>query len=397
MTGSVALTCLLVLALAAALHIELRRKHVYIWLREYVRRRAPAVADGPVHILFCFVDHFEPGWGRPSIDVERRRVKSWCRRYPLLADRHRDADGRPPQHTFFFPEEEYRPEHLDALSELCANGYGEIEVHLHHDHDTEAGLRKKIEGFVDTLHRKHGALPLDPNSGRPMFGFIHGNWSLDNSRHDGRWCGVDNEISVLRDLGCYADFTLPSAPSETQTRKINAIYYAHDDPLRPKSHDTGTDVEVGRPENGDLMIIQGPLALNWRRRKWGIFPRIENADVRAADPPLPDRIDLWVRQHIHVRGRPEWVVVKVHTHGTQDRDADALLGDPADRMFAHLESRYNDGERYVLHYVTARELYNIIKAAEAGHSGNPGAYRDFMLKPPPHRVERSQYSQAVGA
>ena len=27
--------------------------------------------------------------------------------------------------------------------------------------------------------------------------------------------------------------------------------------------------------------------------------------------------------------------------------------------------------------------YNIIKAAEAGKTGNPGEYRDFVLPPPP--------------
>src|SRR3546814_20317333 len=51
-------------------------------------------------------------------------------------------------------------------------------------------------------------------------------------------------------------------------------------------------------------------------------------------------------------------------------------------MFSYLEDRYNDGERYVLHYVTAREVHNIIKAAEAGHGGDPNDYRDFILPPP---------------
>jgi hypothetical protein len=51
-------------------------------------------------------------------------------------------------------------------------------------------------------------------------------------------------------------------------------------------------------------------------------------------------------------------------------------------MHMHLERAYNDGERYVLHYVSAREVYNIIKAAEAGKQGNPNEYRDFILPPP---------------
>jgi len=356
-----------------------------------------------VHLMFAFVDHFEPQWGRPSYEVEVARVARWREGYKALASRHRDADGVPPQHSFFYPEEEYRAEHLDQIAALCREGYGEIEVHLHHDHDTEAGLRDKITRFVSLLHERHGALPIDPATGRPVFAFIHGNWCLDNSRADGRWCGVNNELKVLGELGCYADFTLPSAPSETQTRKINSIYYARDDVARPKSHDRGVDVQVGGAASGDLLLVQGPLALNWRNRRWGLMPRIENSDVRAAYPPTPDRVDLWVEQHIHVRGRPEWIFVKVHTHGTQERDMDALLGAPLDAMFSDLESRYNDGRRHVLHYVSAREMVNIIKAAEAGLSGNPNDYRDHWLAKPPmfdagrHPARNSTHERAEHA
>jgi len=53
-------------------------------------------------------------------------------------------------------------------------------------------------------------------------------------------------------------------------------------------------------------------------------------------------------------------------------------------MHTYLESRYNDGKDYALHYVTAREMYNIAKAAEAGMTGNPHQYRDFELAPPAH-------------
>lgn len=62
---------------------------------------------------------------------------------------------------------------------------------------------------------------------------------------------------------------------------------------------------------------------------------------------------------------------------------DTLLGDPMHAMHDHLETTYNDGQRHVLHYVTSREMYNIIKAAEAGMQGNPARYRDFELPPPP--------------
>ena len=249
-------------------------------------------------------------------------------------------------------------------------------------------MREKLRGFTATLHREYGALPVFPDTARPAWAFVHGNWALDNSRPDGRWCGVNNELTVLAEEGCYADFTLPSVPDATQTKTVNSIYYATDDPDRPKSHDTGTPVRVGGKPSGHLMIVQGPLGLNWRWRKLGVLPRIENADVRRSSPPRPDRTDLWVRTGIHVAGRRDWVFVKVHTHGTQERDIDTVLGAPVDALFHDLETRYNDGKRHVLHYVTAREMYNIIKAAEAGLEGNPGDYRDYAVPAPTFRASQ---------
>lgn len=373
----------LLLAFAAlALWQLLRARNMQGWIGPYLRRRPPRVQDRPVHIMFCFVDHYEPKWRGAELPVQRARVDRWCRDYRVMAGRHRDADGRPPQHSFFYPEEEYAEEHLDKLASLCADGFGEIEVHLHHDNDTEANFRRTIERFCRVLHERHGALPRHPATGQLQFGFIHGNWCLDNCRADGRWCGLDNEITLLRELGCYADFTLPSAPSETQTRTINSIYYATDDPARPKSHDTGAPVRVGGGTSGDLLMIQGPLGLNWKDRRFGLVPRIENADVRRSQPPTPARVDHWVRTGVHVEGRPDWVFVKVHTHGTQEQDMDTLLGPRMDEMHRYLEERYNDGLRYVLHYVTAREAYNIVKAAEAGEEGDPGQYRDYLLPAP---------------
>ena len=368
-----------------AVGLALRSRNMHIWLRSYFARPRRAAVAGPVHVMFCFVDHFEPMWGKADAETQRRRVERWCREYREMAGRHRDADGRHPQHGFFYPEEEYVEAYLDDIAALCADGFGEIEIHLHHDNDTPEHFSSTMRGFRDLLHRRHGALPLDPRTGEPSFAFIHGNWSLDNSRPDGRWCGINNELVLLRELGCYADFTLPSAPSDTQTSTVNSIYYATDDPHRPKSHDRGTPVRVGGAASGDLMIVQGPLGLNWRERRLGVMPRIENADVRRSCPPTPARVDQWVRTGIHVEGRPEWVFVKIHTHGTQERDMDTLLGDAMHAMHDHLERRYNDGREHVLHYVTAREVYNIVKAAEAGKDGDPNQWRDYILPPPPHR------------
>lgn len=286
-----------------------------------------------------------------------------------------------PNTVFFYPEEEYRKEHLDKISDLCAKGFGEIEIHLHHENDTSDNLRKTLSGFANTLHNEHNALSLDPSTGKPTYAFIHGNWVLDNSHPKGHWCGVNDELIVLRETGCYADFTFPS-PDESQPAMLNTIYYAKDDPVKPKSYETGKPVEKGGRAWGDILLVQGILGLNWKVKKKGIFPQIENSDVRSTFPPTPNRVDLWVEQGIHVKGKPEWIFIKIHTHGAQDNDMNTLLGEPIEAMHRHLNEKYNDGENFVLHYVSAREMYNIIKAAEADLKGDPNNFRNYVLPAP---------------
>jgi hypothetical protein len=128
-------------------------------------------------------------------------------------------------------------------------------------------------------------------------------------------------------------------------------------------------------------MITGPLTSNWRQRKLGIFPRLDIAEITGRWPGTPDRIERWVRTGIHVQGRPDWIVVKVSCHGAEERSFDALLGGGAERMHAHLEARFRDRPGFRLHYVTARQLYNIVKAAEAGCTGDPDEYRDFIIPP----------------
>jgi len=336
---------------------------------------------GPLHVLFCMADHFEPGGAGISVETMNARVERWVRAYPLVAAGHRDSDGMPPRHTFFYPAEQYSPDLLERLAGLVRSGWGEIEVHLHHDRDSRAGFREKIEEFKARL-LSHGLLGREVNTGTARYGFIHGNWALDNSAANGRWCGVSGELKILRETGCYADFTLPSAPSETQTRKINAIYYATGHPARAKGHDTGIDVRVGGREEGDIMLIQGPLALDWRRRKYGLLPRIEVGAITPANPGTAARARLWLARRIHVRGRPDWVVVKVHTHGAAEDEAEHLLGGGLGMLWSALETEFKGAASYRLHYVTARELYSIVKAAEEGLTGDPSTYRDYRLALP---------------
>ena len=375
---------LLVVALtgAAVAAGRMRRRGLDRWLPQYVAcgnsRRSPA-RDEPVHVILCIADHYEPQHGKVDPARAASRVESWVREYPRLFERFRDADGRPPRHTFFFPVDEYDASHVDAIAALCRRGFGEVEIHLHHDNDTADNLTRTFSDFIALFSNKHGLLPHDKRTGRKKFGFVHGNWALDNSLPGGRLCGVNNELDVLREAGCYADFTMPSFPSPTQTRKINSIYYAVDDPHKPRSHDWGTDVGVGPALANGLMCIQGPLLLNWHSRKFGLVPRVENGNLQGNQPPTEARLDLWLKARVQVPQRPDWFFVKLYTHGATESNQAVVLGDPMVRFHETLARRAKENPQFHFHYVTAREMYNLVKAAEAGWTGSVADARDFEL------------------
>ncbi len=365
----------LLVASAVALH-EFRERDLQHWWGAYLspneisgRIGTPVSSDEPVHVFIAVCDHYEPEYGRPSKDVSIQRVDHWVKDYPQRFNGYHDSDGRPPQHTYFFPQDEYAPEYLDRLAEVCAAGYGDVEVHLHHDADTPESLRDKLESFKETLHERHGLLRRDPVSGEIVYGFIHGNWALCNSRLDGRWCGVDQELTVLMETGCYADFTMPSAPSETQTATMNSIYYAKDLPGRRKSHDTGIRAAVGQEIPSDhLLMIQGPLLFDWNSRKLGLIPRIENGDIHYGQPATWQRMQAWLKAGVHVAGRPNWKFVKLFTHGCKDGNLETMLGPKMQAFHGDLARHAAADSRFRYHYVTAWEMAQLVHQAEANAS-----------------------------
>src|SRR5262249_5726274 len=195
-------------------------------------------------------------------------VTRWVTEYPRQFGDFRDSDGRPPRHSFFYPIEQYDRWEVDRIADLCARGYGEVEVHLHHDNDTADNLRRTLTDATAHLSDRHGLLGRDRRTGAVKYGFIHGDWALANSRPDGRCCGVEGELAVLRETGCYADFTFPSAPERNQPRVINCIYYARCASGGRGVHATGVIAGTALPPDDGLLLIPGPLGLDWRRRKW---------------------------------------------------------------------------------------------------------------------------------
>jgi hypothetical protein len=328
----------------------------------------------PIDIMVLMVDHFEPSPRHGGDEGAVNMVQTWCQRFKEIADGHRDHDGRPPQYTWFHRAEYKNFGCVQALSRYAFLGYGEIEFHLHHGFDTHETFAEKLREGLDWFSQA-GAMVTGEPSPKHRFAYIAGNWALDNGARVDAFSGCNTELLALREAGCYADFTFPALGSRAQPRITNAIYYAKDDP-RPKSYDTGVAVSVNRPPSGDLMLFQGPSVIDWSRGQ------VEDGALEYFAPPSPARLPAWLKANIHVRGRPEWVFIKLYSHGLQSRKA--LLGPGLEGVFEAMVGSWNR-HPFRLHFVTAREAFNIVKAAEAGLTGDPGQYRDYLIPPPANR------------
>ncbi len=213
-----------------------------------------------------------------------------------------------------------------------------------------------------------------------MYAFVHGNLALANSC-GGRFCGVDNEMQILEETGCYADMTLPSAPDQSQVRMINQIYECGGPLDKAAPHAFGTRAMVNGHRPQLPLIFTGPLVMNWTRRIGGIpVPRIDDGALTANQPLDAARSRRWTSANITVDGRSDWVFIKLYCHGFFDRDQSACIGEDARRFFAEMvELADKAGEK--VHFATAREAFNIARAAMDGKSGDPGGFRDYLLTP----------------
>jgi hypothetical protein len=351
------------------------------WLPSYLRRHRPfdrrAFSPGqPIDILVLCADHFEPA-RRFGDAAAVESVRSWCAEYEDLVRGHCDSDGRPPQHTWFYRYDYPNPGCMQTLSDYVFRGFGEVEFHLHHGYDTHESMLATLRSGLDWFNR-FGAMRTAEAQPQQRYAYLAGNSALDNGACDDSLSGCPTELRALRETGCYADFTFPSLGSPAQPRLTNCIYYAKEEG-GPKSYDRGVPVEVGKPGQGDLLMFQGPVSIDWRH---GCF---DDGALENTSPPHPRRLATWLSANVHVIGRPEWVFIKFQTHAIQNRAT--FLGPENESLFTAMESVWNRPP-FRLHYVTAREAYNIVKAAEAGKSGNPNDYRDFEIPPPANRLLR---------
>ncbi len=364
-------------------------KRALPWLLRYpfVRGRSFFEQTGRQrHIIFTIANHFEPAWDAVrilSLDEQLKRLDDYYKRAKKTGATLIDSDGTKFRHTNFYPAEQYDRRILDKLAEMQSEGLGEVEVHLHHGvekPDTAKNLRQTLTDFRDCLAENHKCLSRFDKNDLPRYAFVHGNLALANSC-GGRFCGVDEEMQILRDTGCYVDMTLPSAPDESQVTMLNQIYECGL-PLTEKiPHRTGHRVTVFGDQPQLPLIFTGPLVFNWTRHIKGLLvPRLDDGALVHNQPMDIARLNRWLSANITVMHRPEWVFVKLYCHGFFDHDQSASIGEDAVKFFSQIIENGEKTGDYKVHFASAREAFNIVSAAIDGKSGSPGEFRNYRLK-----------------
>ena len=364
------------------------------WLANYPLWRASELSrrmlDGqnPKRLIFIVANHFEPSWNENCEPVDWatqiERVKRWRDQAEKIASTTRDCEGRAFRHTYFFPIEQYHPKLLELLAEMQADDLGEVEIHLHHGvekADTAENLRRTLVEMRDVLANEHKCLSRMDGVDHPMYAFVHGNFALANSA-EGHYCGVDQEMQILAETGCYVDMTLPSAPDRSQVPKLNAIYQCGRPFEEAVPHRSGKNLHVGQKEIKLPIIFTGPLVFNWAERVRGLpAPRIDDGSLAANQAMNIERLERWRKANIAVEGKSDWVFVKLVCHGFFDFDQNSMIGPRAESFFKEVIEQGERTGTYEVYFATAREAYNMVMAAVDGKQGSPGEYRDYLLRP----------------
>jgi hypothetical protein len=149
---------------------------------------------------------------------------------------------------------------------------------------------------------------------------------------------------------------MPSGGSPTQARTVNVIYWVTDDPERPRSYDSGVTVRPGSPGTGDLLMIPGPFGLRWAER---LVPRMEAGELAHHDLATRYRVKRWLELAPRIG---DDIFIKLHTHGTQEKNSSVLLlKGGLDKLFTLMveECRVRN---YQLRYVSAWQMRQAVNA-----------------------------------
>ena len=151
-------------------------------------------------------------------------------------------------------------------------------------------------------------------------------------------------------------------------------------PSMKQDHIDRPDVRVGSKPQLPI-IFTGPLVFDWSRRVRGLpVPRLEDGALAENYPLTLNRFNNWRNAHISVAGRPEWIFIKLYSHGFFEWDQDAMIGEQLKRFMTEVLELSERTREFKVHFASAREAFNMVMAAVDGLDGEPGEYRDHRLR-----------------
>ncbi len=305
----------------------------------------------------------------PSVDsVSMRDI---LKAFASLATEHIDSDGRKFQLTLACPGRNPDSATLNILTEYCRRGLGEIGYLITWDYSSEASMRDELKKALRRFN-SHGWMKTVGSEVR--FAVVRERSSGERGEADLR-----RQASVLSDLGCYADMSFPGARRSRPQSRVNTMFMVSSADSEP--YNESDELRAGRLGKGGLLVIEGPFLIDWTDWRFTIRPYVEEGHLSQEAPPDPGRVDSWIRANVHVIGQPNWIFVKLMIDGLSDAASAQSLRHSLDQSLMYLEEVCNDDELYRLHYVTAREMYNVAMAAQALKSGNAGLFRDYLIEP----------------
>ncbi len=305
----------------------------------------------------------------PSIDSVG--IRDILKALASLAAEHIDSDGREFQLTFACPGRNPDSTTLHMLTEYCRRGLGEVEYLIPWDYSSEESMREELE---QGLRRFNSRGWMNTVGSEVRFAVVRERNSGEREEADLR-----RQASVLSDLGCYADMSFPGVRSSRPQSRVNTMFMVSSADNEP--YNESDELRAGRLGKGGLLVIEGPFLIDWTDWRLTLRPYVEDGHLSPEAPPDPGRVDSWIRANVHVIGQPNWIFVKLTIDGLSNATSARSLRHSLDRSLMYLEEVCNDDEMYRLHYVTAREMYNVAMAAQALKNGNAGLFRDYLIEP----------------
>ena len=278
--------------------------------------------------------------------------------------------------------------HIKELSDLGCD----IHQHIHHERWTHSELtglewlEPMSRGLTDdemlrTFITKSIELYKLYNIPTNDWGFVHGRWALNAS--DVRTCNITNEINILYNNGCVADFTMPAGRALCNP-PISGIYAIK--PInQARCYDTGKIIHKGSRllDNGVPFIMCYPstnyfyISLDNLILKAGTTSKTYYHSVVADDnekAPEDPRVIIqeWILCSC-VLDRS--IIIKTHAHSMrpsfwQDDDGNLINNSPIfnykqrERMYLLQEMCNENGVDFM--YITARDLIDFVRWIDKG-------------------------------